>query len=208
MKGLQVTFLIIFSCALSMQAIRHVHVYTIGFEESILAPVEAFYEVTEEVRVEESTDELLAEYETTKEQIRQLRESDPSKELSTIRQENAELFARSEALASELKQRETIKREIRDIWIFSVAGLGLIAVGSLLYARGYGWPGISLILPGFLELIWWSAPSFTLGGAVREYDLLLMNKIVLTIIAFVLLYTLWFFAQRKRAKEGGQPNGR
>lgn len=205
MKGLQVTFLIIFGCVLSTQAIRHVHVYTIGFEESILAPAEAFYEVTEEVRMEESTDELLAEYETTKERITQLREADPSRDQFTIRQENAELFARSEALASELRQRETIQREIRDIWIFSIAGLTLIAVGSLLYVRGYGWLGMSLILPGFLELIWWSAPSFTLGGAAREYDLLLVNKIIVTIISFILLYTLWFMAQRKRAKHEGQP---
>ena len=161
MKGLQITFLIIFGCVLSTQAIRPMHVYTIGFEESILAPAEAFHEVTEEVRMEVSTDDLLAEYETTKEKITQLREADPSKELFT--------------------------------WIFSIAGLALIAVGSLLFVRGYGWLGMSLILPGLLELIWWSAPSFTLGGAVREYDLLLVNKIILTIIAFVLLYALWFF---------------
>ena len=60
MKGLQITFLIIFGCLLSMQAIRHVHVYTIGYEESILAPAESFYQMTEEVRMEESTDELLS----------------------------------------------------------------------------------------------------------------------------------------------------
>ena len=62
---------------------------------------------------------------------------------------------------------------------------------------------MSLILPGFLELSWWSAPSFTLGGAVREYDVLLMNKIILTIVAFVLLYSLWFFAQRRRQRAQG-----
>jgi hypothetical protein len=46
------------------------------------------------------------------------------------------------------------------------------------------------------------APSFTLGGAMREYDVLLINKIILTVIAFVVLYTLWFLAQRKRSKAG------
>lgn len=201
MKGLQITFLIIFGCVLSTQAIRHVHVYTIGYEESILASAEAFYEMTEEVRMEESTDELLAEYETSQEKIKQIREADPSKELFAVRQENAELFARNDALASELREREALSREIRDTWIFSIAGLVLIAVGSLLYSRGHAWPGVSLILPGFLELMWWSAPSFTLGGAIREYDVLLVNKIVLTIVAFVLLYTLWLLAERKRAKD-------
>jgi hypothetical protein len=178
-----------------------VHVYTIGYEESILAPAYAFYEMKEEVRMEESTDELLAEYESLQETIKQLKEADPSKELFAIRQENAEVFARNDALASELREREALNREIRDMWIFSVAGLVLIAIGSLLYARGHAWPGMSLVLPGFMELMWWSAPSFTLGGAIREYDVLLINKIVLTTVAFVLLYTLWALAERKRAKD-------
>jgi len=203
MKGLQVTLLILFSCALSTQAIRHVHVYMIGYEESILAPAETFYNVTEEVRMEESTDELLAEYETIKEEIKRLREVDQSKDQYTFRQENAELVARSEALASELGQRERIEREIRDIWIFSIAGLILIMLGCVLYYRGSVWPGLALVTPGFLELIWWSAPSFTMGGAVKEYDVLLLNKIIWSIVAFVLLYTLWWLAERKRAREEG-----
>jgi uncharacterized membrane protein len=203
MKGLQITLLILFSCVLSTQAIRHVHVYTIGYEESMLAPVETFYNVTEEVRMEESTDELLAEYETIKKELEQLREADPAADQFTFRQENAELLARSEALASELRQREQIEREIRDIWIFSGAGMMLIVFGCVLYYRGSVWPGMALVTPGFLELTWWSAPSFTMGGAVSEYDTLLLNKIVWTIVAFVLLYTLWWLAEKRRAREKG-----
>ncbi len=203
MKALQVTFLVIFGCLFSTQAIRHIHVYTIGFEESIVDPGTAFYDVQEQVRMEESTEELLAEYESTRASVEEVRKSDPSRDQFSMRQENIELFTRHDALASELRQRENVTREIRDLWIFSVAGLALIGVGSVLYTRGIEWVGMSLILPGFLELSWWSAPSFTLGGAVREYDILLMNKIILTVVSIVLLYTLWFFAQRKRrAKQG------
>ena len=195
MKALQVTFLLILGCLFSTQAIRHVHVYTIGFEESIVDPAAAFYE--------ESTDELLAEYESTSEQIEELRKSGAAEDQFSLRQGNMELFARHDALASELRQRENVTREIRDLWIFSIAGVVLIGIGSILYTRGFEWTGMSLILPGFLELSWWSAPSFTLGGAVREYDVLLMNKIILTIVAFVLLYSLWFFAQRRRQRAQG-----
>ena len=203
MKALQVTFLLIFGCLFSTQAIRHVHVYTIGFEESIVDPATAFYEVTEQVRMQESTEELLAEYESTSDQIEKLRESASEQDQYSLRQGNMELFARHDALASELRQRETVTREIRDLWIFSIAGVVLIGIGSLLYTRGFEWTGMSLILPGFLELSWWSAPSFTLGGAVREYDVLLMNKIILTIVAFVLLYSMWFLAQRRRQRAQG-----
>lgn len=203
MKALQVTFLLIFGCLFSTQAIRHVHVYTIGFEESIVDPATAFYEVTEQVRMQESTEELLAEYESTSDQIEKLRESASEQDQYSLRQGNMELFARHDALASELRQRETVTREIRDLWIFSIAGVVLIGIGAILYTRGFEWTGMSLILPGFLELSWWSAPSFTLGGAVREYDVLLMNKIILTIVAFVLLYSMWFLAQRRRQRAQG-----
>ena len=200
MRGLQITALIIFGCIFSTQAIRHVHVYTIGFEESILAPAESFYQMKEAVRMEESTEELLSEYETTNATIKELRKEESAVDQFTLRQQHLDLFARNETLASELRQREEATREIRDIWIFSCAGIVLIGIGVLCYTRGYEWPGMSLILPGFLELMWWSAPSFTLGGAVQEFETLLVNKIILTVISFVLLYTLWFVAQRRRAK--------
>ena len=158
MKALQVTFLLIFGCLFSTQAIRHVHVYSIGIEESIVEPGTAFYAVQEQVRMEESTEELLAEYEATSAKIEEIRKSDPPADQFTMRQKHMDLFARHDALASELRQRENVTREIRDIWIFSVAGLILIGVGSVLYMRGIEWAGMSLILPGFLELSWWSAP--------------------------------------------------
>ena len=200
MRGLQITALIIFGCMFSTQAIRHVHLYTIGFEESILAPAESFYQMKEAVRMEESTDELLAEYEATNARIEELRRDEPAGDQYTLRQKHLDLFARNDAVASELRQRENMKREIRDIWIFSCAGIVLIGIGALCYWRGYEWTGMSLILPGFLELMWWSAPSFTIGGAVQEFEILLANKIILTLISFVLLYALWFVARRRRAK--------
>jgi hypothetical protein len=35
-----------------------------------------------------------------------------------------------------------------------------------------------------------------MGGAVQEFDVLLLNKIVLTIIAIALLYLFWTAARR------------
>ncbi len=201
MKGFQTTLLIIACAVLTTQLVRHVHVYAVGYEESILATAGAYYEVQEQVRLEESTDELMSEYEELEAQIDELKKADPPKELFVLRQENPELFARHAALASELREREAVTREIRDTWIFSGAGLILIGIGAVLYSRGYSWVGMSLVVPGVLELMWWSAPSFTLGGAVREFDTLLMNKIILSVLALAVVYALWFFAQRMRAAD-------
>jgi len=81
--------------------------------------------------------------------------------------------------------------------LFSVAGYGLVGLGALVYSRGREWIGMSLILPGLSEVVWWSAPAFTLGGAVREYELLLVNKMILTVIALAVLLGLWLASQRK-----------
>lgn len=149
-----------------------------------------------EIQLEASTEELLAEYEASQEDISQLRDAFPTKEQFELQAENKELFARNQALRNELQQRETRERQLRNVWQFSVAGYLLIGLGCLLYARGYEWTGMSLVIPGFLEIVWWSAPAFTLGGAAREYEVLLVNKIILTVIAFALLYTLWLGLQR------------
>ena len=149
MKGFQITFLLIFACIFSTQAIRHVHVYAIGYEEPITAPAGAYYDMKEQVRMQESTEELLAEYEESSAEIEALRESQSDSDPYTLRQANLDLFARHDALASELGQRESVTREIRDLWIFSIAGLFMIGVGLMLYARDLQWTGVSLMLPGF-----------------------------------------------------------
>ena len=63
MKGFQTTLLILFAAVLSTQAIRHVHLYAIGYEEPIAVTAPGFpAEARAQVRLEDSTDDLMAEY--------------------------------------------------------------------------------------------------------------------------------------------------
>ncbi|MBT8082550.1 MAG: hypothetical protein KJP08_01005 [Gammaproteobacteria bacterium] len=198
MKAFQITLLILFAAVLSTQAIRHVHLYATGYEEPLSVTAPGFpAEARMRIRMEESTDELMAEYEDTRRQIGELTKQDPSMQPYALNQENPELYARHSALAMELNERQRITSEIRDLWIFSIAGLVLLGSGARLYTSGHEWVGMSLIVPGFLELTWWSSPSFTLGGAVQEFDVLLINKIVLTIVSIALLYLFWSAARRR-----------
>ena len=198
MKAFQTTLLILFAAILSTQAIRHVHLYVIGYEEPLAVTAPGFpAEVREKIRMEESTDELMAEYEDARRQIEELSKEDPSKQPYVLSQENPELYARHSALAAELNERQRITSEIRDLWIFSIAGVVLLGLGARLYTSDHEWVGMSLIVPGFLELMWWSSPSFTMGGAVQEFDVLLINKIVVTVVSIALLYLFWSAARRR-----------
>ena len=151
----------------------------------------------QEIQLEASTEELLAEYKATQEKIKEIRDEDKARPEYEITQEHSELFARNRALAQEIGEREEREQQLRDIWLFSLAGYGLIALGAFFYSRGREWIGMSLILPGMSEVVWWSAPAFTLGGALREYELLLVNKLVLTVIALAVLYGLWLASRRE-----------
>jgi hypothetical protein len=100
-------------------------------------------------------------------------------------------------LSSELQQREQMSEKLRDTWVFYIAGMLLVMLGVFLYARGARWLGTALVIPGLLELMWWSAPTFSMGGALLEYQALLLNKIVLTIIALVIVIGLWSRIRRE-----------
>lgn len=203
MKKFQTTFFVILASALCIQAIRHVHLYFYGAEESVVEQFDEFYGMKHDIELEGSTDDLLAEYETTQEKLSELAGSGQTGTPYELRARDPELYERHDKLRMELTQREMQTRQLRDAWQFSIAAYVLILIGALLYMRGHAWVGMSLVLPGMLELVYWSSPSFTLGGAVREYELLLMNKIVLTTIALAALYALW--ALSGHAKRTQQP---
>jgi len=201
MRNLQIVLFIILACIFSTQAIRHVHHFVFAYEESMLAPIGEFFEMEQEVRSEASTEELLEEYKAVEDAIRQLKDSnegetDPEMSVFQLRQLNPELFHRQQTLHQELIQRELMSNELRDLWIYSMAGLFLVILGCLIYFKIDRWTGLPLILAGFLELVWWSAPGFNMGGAVTEYRLLLVNKMILTAIGLFVLFTLWTIARQ------------
>lgn len=200
MKGFQTTLFVILISILCVQAVRHLHLYIFGYEEPIVAPFEEYFGLEREIQLEGSTDDLLSEYEETQAEINALLDADPASEYFEVQRENEELFARNSALSNELLSRQRRETELRDMWLFSVAGFVLIAFGSILYARGLTWIGMSIVAPGLVELVWWSAPSFTFGGAIQEYELLLINKILLTAIAIAVTVVLWILSRAKEAR--------
>jgi hypothetical protein len=108
-----------------------------------------------------------------------------------IQQEHQDLYQKKEALHSEISDRETKKREFRDVWIFTAYGAALVVLGTVLYRLRAVWPGLSLVIAGFTIFEYWASPSLFSGGAGAEFHALLVSKTVLTFIALVALYVVW-----------------
>lgn len=140
-------------------------------------------------RSEEKTEVLVDEYRSVTEQIRALEKGKGLKEVQDIRQGNEELYQKKDALRSEISERETKRRELRDVWLFTAFGGALIILGTILYRFRAVWPGLSIVIAGFTIFEYWASPSF-FSGAGAEFHALLLSKTVLTFIALVALYVV------------------
>lgn len=206
MKKLQITLFILASLVFLTQTVRHIHLYFFAAESgvSMIDPFEPDYEIEKEVKEEHSTEILVQEYKQTQKKVEELEEGKTKEEIEDLAESNKDLYSKRSNLRHEIIQREAWNREISNIWIYCFVGITFIILGSIIYAKGAPWIGMSFLIPGFLELIWWSSPSFHLGGAIREYELLLLNKIILSIVGIVLLYALWFFKSKMESESGSK----
>jgi hypothetical protein len=113
-----------------------------------------------------------------------------------VLQENNELYNKKEVLRSEISERESKRKEFRDLWIFAAFGAGLVIAGGLLCRSQILWPGISLLIAGFSVFEYWVSPSF-FSGANTEFHTLLVSKTLLTFVALILLYILWYLRKKE-----------
>tara|TARA_B110000037_G_C17008924_1_gene460410 strand:+ start:11 stop:622 length:612 start_codon:yes stop_codon:yes gene_type:complete len=190
MKTLQITLFILASLSFATQALRHVHLYFYGNEASVLEQYQEFSEQKDRIEQDASIDSLISEYKISNDRVIELESGLDWEGVREIQNENEELYSRIQMLESEIEQREGRSRDVRDILIFSFAGFVLIIAGAVFYRTGREWKGMSLIIPGFVELVWWTKPDFFGGGAFREYGTLLIVKILISSLALVVLYFL------------------
>ena len=89
--------------------------------------------------------------------------------------------AREAIMSWEQQSHEIFK--IRFYWAF---GLLLAIIGFVVYKKVNSWLGITVLITGFAEMVYWTSPSF-FYGAEFEYNHLLTNKIILSILTLALL---------------------
>jgi len=191
MKRLITCLFVIATLILSTQLVRHFHLLAFGDEGSMLDTYEAYSGDENQIEAEYSTELLLEEYGELKPQLNEMLKGKDWSGEQEVRSEHPDLFARCDLLERELRQREQRMNDLRDLWLFSGAGMLLIVAGILIVRRGEPWVAVSLMVAGFCELLWWSKPDFFTGGAFREYGFLLQSKIVISLIAVVSLLGLW-----------------
>lgn len=186
MKALQRTLGMLASLYLVVQTVRHVYVLWLEPRSSVLDKYDQ--PLKDEIAAAASVDELLRRYDPVRKEADRIkaeqRAADPKARFED--EQEAEPFKSEKALRDAISSWEERAKEVHALRFYWSVGLLLAGLGVASYKRFNRWLGVTLLTVGFAEVIYWTSPSF-LGTATREFDRLLLNKLVLSVLSLVLL---------------------
>ena len=210
MKALKITVFILALLVLATQVARHVYVRYLEPRTSVL---DKFEETETKKVIQRATtlSELVEEYDPARKRVDQL-DKEMQIELSKKNSDDYYMFEekwkedykqeyqQEEELKSAIQDWEEKSKEIRELYVFWAFGLFFFAIGIFMLKKGFNWIGMAFIIPGIVEMIWWTSPSFRFAGSPLEFDRLLNNKLGFTIVTLVVFITVWYFSESKRKR--------
>lgn len=183
MRPLQKTLAIVACLFLVAQTVRHA--YTLWFEprKSVLDKYDK--PLRDEIAAAASVEELLQRYDTARKEVDRIKAerlaSDPHADFD----QEKEPFKSERALREGITNWEDHAKEVHALRFYWFVGLFFATLGVACYLRFNRWFGITFLITGFSEFIYWTSPTFL--GVTREFDRLLLNKLVFSLVSLVLL---------------------
>jgi hypothetical protein len=201
MKALEKTLAVLALLILLSQTVRHA--YMLWFEPRGSVLDKFNQPAKSQIEAAKSLDELMRLYEPARKEAdearQQRRKSGGEEQIPYSEQANLEPYKSEIELRQAIVDWEAKAKEIHGIRFYWVVGLVFFVLGSLIYRKWNRWSGLVLLIAAFSEFIYWTSPTFY--GPFQEYDRLLRNKLVLSLVTLVLLLIIiWLnriFADQK-----------
>jgi hypothetical protein len=185
-NALQKTLAIVALLVLVSQTVRHAYILWLEPRNSVLDKYER--PLKDEISAATSLDQLLSRYDqahaaadAARKQAAKNGESDPEYKLAQV-----EPFKSERELHEAITQWEARSKEIHALKFYWLVGIALSAFGMLIYFLRRRWLGLTLLIAGFSEIIYWTSPTF-LGISTREFDRLLGYKLAYSVVSLALL---------------------
>jgi hypothetical protein len=184
MESLKKTLFIIAMVSVTGYTIRHMYLKWIDPRSSVLDKYEK--PITSEIKNASSLKQLEQLYADAHRKVQAADSVDSVKHMEPYKRSDLEIYRNENELRNAIEEWEAKSREIFKIRFYWGVGLVLVVIGFILYKRVDPWLGITTLITGFGEMVYWTSPTFFYGAGF-EYDHLLDNKIVLSIATLVLL---------------------
>ena len=193
MRTFQTVMFLLAMVVVSTQTFRHIYVKWVAPTDSVL---DQFQSETESKIAEARTlEELVPLYADAKAQVDKY-ESDPTNpQIETYQRRVTEPYQSEQKLKTEITRREARQRQVAELIFYWAAGFLSILAGLIIYHRMNKWIGISGVLVGFSEMVYWTSPLSHLfrGG---EFEMLLNVKLGLSVGTLGLLVSIWLISSR------------
>lgn len=186
MKALERTLAILAFLILVSQTVRHAYLLWLEPRTSVLDRYDQ--PLKEQITNAKALNELLLRYDPVRKQADAARQelSKSGKRLSFSEEQELEPYKSEIALRVAIKDWEDRSQEIYQIRFYCLVAFVLFILGAIIYQKRNRWLGLALLIAAFTEFIYWTSPTF-LGANTHEFDRLLVNKLVLSIVVFLLL---------------------
>jgi hypothetical protein len=189
MKALEKTLAVLALLILLSQTVRHAYMLWFESRGSVLDRFDQ--PARSRIEAAKSLDELVRLYEPARKQVdeaRQQRTKGGEGQPSYSEQETVEPYKSEIELRQAIVDWEAKAKDIHGIRFYWVVGFVFLVVGSLIYKKWNRWSGLVLLIAAFCEFIYWTSPTFF--GPSQEYDRLLRNKLLLSLVTLVLLIVI------------------
>jgi hypothetical protein len=202
LNALQKTLAIIALLALVSQSVRHA--YRLWLEPRGSALDKYDQPLKDTIENAGSLEELLGRYDKARKEVdekrQQRKEAEQPERVQLYSAELTEPYKSERALREAITDWEKKDAEIHELRFYWMVGLALLILGIVSYRKLSRWFGLTLLIAGFSEFIYWTSPTF-FGPGTREYNRLLANKLVFSVASLILLLAvIWIkgiFANEK-----------
>jgi hypothetical protein len=206
MNALQKTVAVIAILVLSTQTVRHAYLLWGEPRTSVLDKYDR--PLQGEITQAASLNDLVRRYDPVRKDADNAREDLANgKRMRTMNELQTEPFKSERELRDAITDWERRSKEIHELRFYWLTGCWLLALGLVCYRKFNRWFGLTLMITGFAEFIYWTSPTFFgFSGGIREYDRLLVNKLAFSVISLVLvLATTWVTRIFAAAQETSKP---
>jgi len=200
MRKFQTVIFVLAMVIASTQSFRHIYVKWVASTGSVLDQFQS--ETESNISVAKSLEELVPLYAEAKSQVEKYESNATSPQIENYQRSVTEPYKSELRLKEEIESRESRQKQVVELFFYWAGGLFSILAGVLVYRRVNDWLGISAMLTGLTEMIYWTSPLhiYQPGG---EFELLLNAKLGLSLITLGLLVSLWLLSGRHIRVDGG-----
>lgn len=201
MKKLATTLFVLGMLTVTTQTVRHSYVRCFYNRPSVLDKYEDD-EIDLEIKSTVSLDSLLVQFDKAYNDVIDFEKSKTEEEIKEVNKYRDEPYLSKSKYKEAIRDWESKEEKIHEVIVFWIIGFFLIIIGSFLYFKRLKWIGISLIIPGIIQMIWWSSPSISTSGAHVEFLKFLNIKLIFSIITLFILIGMWLIYRKDKSLKG------